>query len=65
MSFTNKLKSLKVAPDTMATLTYSEGTDVFLMNEDEVELLEEEFDEGTQRLIDEFINIIDLGENND
>ena len=35
------------------------------MNEDEVELLEEEFDEGTQRLIDEFINIIDLGENND
>ena len=41
------------------------------MNEDEVELLEEEFDEGTQRLIDEFINItytgtLDLiGENND
>ena len=37
MSFTEKLKSLRVAPNTMATLTYSEGTDVFLMNEDEVD----------------------------
>ena len=37
MSFANKLQSLRVAPNTMATLTYSEGTDVFLMNEDEVD----------------------------
>ena len=37
MSFTQKLKSLRTAPNTMATLTYSEGTDVFLMNEDEVD----------------------------
>ena len=37
MSFTQKLKSLRTAPNAMATLTYSEGTDVFLMNEDEVE----------------------------
>ena len=37
MSFTEKLKSLRVAPNAMATLTYSEGTDVFLMNEDEVD----------------------------
>jgi hypothetical protein len=37
MSFTEKLKSLGVADSTMATLTYSEGTDVFLMNEDEVD----------------------------
>ena len=37
MSFTEKLKSLRMAPNAMATLTYSEGTDVFLMNEDEVD----------------------------
>ena len=37
MSFTEKLKSLRTAPNAMATLTYSEGTDVFLMNEDEVD----------------------------
>ena len=37
MSFTNKLKSLKIEEGVFATLTYSEGTDVFLMNEDEVE----------------------------
>ena len=37
MSFTEKLKSLGVTDSTMATLTYSEGTDVFLMNEDEVD----------------------------
>ena len=30
------------------------------MNEDEVELLEEEFDEGTQQSIDEFISNINL-----
>ncbi len=35
------------------------------MNEDEVELLEDEFDEGTQELIDEFISNINLGEDND
>ena len=37
MSYTQKLKSLRTAPNTVATLTYSEGSDVFLMNEDEVE----------------------------
>ena len=37
MSFTEKLKNLRTAPNAMATLTYSEGTDVFLMNEDEVD----------------------------
>ena len=35
------------------------------MNEDEIELLEEEFDEGTQQSIDEFISNINLEENND
>jgi len=35
------------------------------MNEDEVELLEDEFDEGTQQSIDEFISNINLGEDND
>ena len=37
MSFIERLKSLRTAPNAMATLTYSEGTDVFLMNEDEVD----------------------------
>ena len=35
------------------------------MNEDEVELLEEEFDEETQQSIDEFISNINLEEDND
>ena len=35
------------------------------MNEDEIELLEEEFDEGTQQSIDEFISNINLEEGND
>ena len=35
------------------------------MNEDEVELLEEEFDEGTEQSIDEFISNINLEEDND
>ena len=35
------------------------------MNEDEVELLEDEFDEGTQQSIDEFISNINLGEDNE
>ena len=35
------------------------------MYEDEVELLEEEFDEGTQQSIDEFISNINLEEDND
>ena len=35
------------------------------MKEDEVELLEEEFDEGTQQSIDEFISNINLEEDND
>ena len=36
-----------------------------IMNEDEIELLEEEFDEGTQQSIDEFISNINLEEDND
>ena len=35
------------------------------MNEDEIELLEEEFDEGTQQSIDEFISNINLEEDKD
>ena len=35
------------------------------MNEDEVELLEDEFDEGTQQSIDEFISNVNLGEDNE
>jgi|TARA_A100001515_G_scaffold14073_1_gene10554 hypothetical protein len=35
------------------------------MNEDEIELLEEEFDEGTQQSIDEFISNINLEEDNE
>ena len=35
------------------------------MNEDEVELLEDEFDEGTQQSIDEFISNIKLEEDNE
>ena len=35
------------------------------MNEDEIELLEEEFDEGTQQSIDEYISNINLEEDND
>ena len=35
------------------------------MNEDEIELLEEEVDEGTQQSIDEFFSNINLEEDND
>ena len=35
------------------------------MNEDEIELLEEEFDVGTQESIDEFISNINLEEDNE
>jgi hypothetical protein len=37
MSFINKLKSLKVANDSLVTLTYTEGVDVFHYNETELE----------------------------
>jgi hypothetical protein len=37
MSIVNKLKSLRINPDTMATLIYSDGTDVFVHNETEIE----------------------------
>ena len=37
MSIVNKLKSLKIKPDAMATLIYSAGTDVFVHNETEIE----------------------------
>mgnify|MGYP003653578306 CR=1 FL=1 len=37
MSITQKLQSLNLEPDAMVTLTYSEGTDVFVHNETEVE----------------------------
>ena len=35
------------------------------MNDDEEEVLEDEFDEGTQQSIDEFISNVNLGEDND
>ena len=37
MSITQRLKGLNLEPDTMVTLTYSEGVDVFVHNETEVE----------------------------
>tara|TARA_R110000744_G_scaffold379024_1_gene496158 strand:- start:1766 stop:2239 length:474 start_codon:yes stop_codon:yes gene_type:complete len=37
MSITKRLKSLNLKPDTLVTLTYSEGVDVFVHNESEVE----------------------------
>ena len=37
MSILNKLKDLKVEPDTMVTLKYSDGADVFVHNETEIE----------------------------
>ena len=37
----------------------------FLSLGNEIELLEEEFDEGTQQSIDEFISNINLEEDND
>ena len=37
MSITNTLKTLNLEPDSLVTLTYSEGTDVFVHNETEVE----------------------------
>jgi hypothetical protein len=37
MTFVNRLTSLRVAEDSLATLTYEEGTDVFHFNETEVE----------------------------
>ena len=37
MSITQRLQSLNLKPDTLVTLTYSEGADVFVHNETEVE----------------------------
>lgn len=37
MSITNKLKSLNLNKDAVVNLTYSEGTDVFVHNESEIE----------------------------
>jgi hypothetical protein len=37
MSFVEKLKRLNVDPTIMATLTYIDGVDVFVHNEDEIE----------------------------
>jgi len=37
MSIANKLKSMNLPEDTLVTLTYKEGTDVFVHNETEVE----------------------------
>ena len=37
MSIASKLKSLKIKPDTMVTLIYSDGTNVFVHNETEIE----------------------------
>tara|TARA_R110000787_G_scaffold268258_5_gene374726 strand:- start:2246 stop:2722 length:477 start_codon:yes stop_codon:yes gene_type:complete len=37
MSITQKIKNLKLAEDAVVTLSYSEGTDVFVHNETEIE----------------------------
>jgi hypothetical protein len=37
MSITQKIKNLNLSEDTLVTLSYSEGTDVFVHNETEVE----------------------------
>mgnify|MGYP001268250874 FL=1 len=37
MSIAKRLQSLNVSPDTMVTLSYSEGADVFVHNESEIE----------------------------
>ena len=37
MSITQKIKNLKLADDAVVTLSYSEGTDVFVHNETEIE----------------------------
>ena len=37
MSFTQTLKTLNLTPDTMVTLNYSAGVDVFVHNETEIE----------------------------
>ena len=37
MSVVKRLQSLKLSDDAMVTLTYEEGTDVFVHNETEVE----------------------------
>ena len=37
MSITQTLKNLNLEPDSLVTLTYSEGTDVFVHNETEIE----------------------------
>lgn len=44
MSITKKLQSLNLDPSAVATLTYSEGVDVFVHNETEVETAIEETD---------------------
>ena len=38
MSINKKLKSLNVKPETMISLTYSDGTDCFMHTEDQVEI---------------------------
>jgi len=37
MSIAKRLKSLKVSPDTMVALTYSDGADCFMHTEDQIE----------------------------
>jgi len=44
MSITQRLQSLNLKPDTLVTLTYSEGTDVFVHNETEIETAMSETD---------------------
>jgi hypothetical protein len=53
MSIVNKLQSLELPEDTMVTLTYQEGTDVFVHNETEVEDAISETD-----VIDTFASLI-------
>lgn len=53
MSIYEKLKNLNLASDTVATLSYSEGTDVFVHNETEVETAISETD-----VIDTFASLV-------
>ncbi len=48
-----RLKSLNVAPDTMVSLNYSEGTDCFMHTEDQVETAMSETD-----VLNRFANLI-------
>ncbi len=53
MSLAKKLKNLNIDPTTMATLTYIDGVDVFIHNQDEVETALSE-----TKVVEEFCELI-------